>query len=253
MILLSPRGALLAPLLASMVLALLTALPAAAAEFTPAQRADIVQILREALKQDPSILREAIEALQADEGRHQAEATRAALAAARSQLLDPADPVAGNPQGDVTIIEFFDTRCPYCQRLEPAMAELLRQDSGVRVVFKDLPILGPGSMLGAKTLLAAQSQGAYEKLREALMKPGPEPSREAILATARKLGLDPEKLARDMESPAVQARIAANLALARRLGIQGTPAMVIGETLIPGAVELAELRQAVAGARAISR
>ena len=253
MILLSPRGALLAPLLASMMLALLTALPAAAAEFTPAQRADIVQILREALKQDPSILREAIEALQADEGRHQAEAVRAALAAARSQLLDPADPVAGNPQGDVTIIEFFDTRCPYCQRLEPAMAELLRQDSGVRVVFKDLPILGPGSMLGAKTLLAAQSQGAYEKLREALMKPGPEPSREAILATARKLGLDPEKLARDMESPAVQARIAANLALARRLGIQGTPAMVIGETLIPGAVELAELRQAVAGARAISR
>jgi len=252
------RRALLVPFLALTLLASVTALPAAAAEFTPAQRADIVQILREALKQDPSILREAIEALQADEGHHQAEATRAALAAARSQLVDPADPVAGNPQGDVTIVEFFDTRCPYCQRLEPTMAALLREDPGVRLVLKDIPILGPGSILGAKALFAAQSQegqfqGAYEKLRAALMKPGPEPSREAVLATARKLGLNVEKLAREMDSPAVQARIDANLALARRLGIEGTPAMVIGEAMIPGAVELAELRQAVASARAIRR
>jgi protein-disulfide isomerase len=257
MILPHVRRALLAPIVAWAMLASVAVRPAAA-EFTPAQRAELVQILRDALKQDPSILRDAIEALQADEGRHQAEAARSALAAVRSQLVDPADPVAGNKQGDVTIVEFFDTRCPYCRRLEPAMADLLRQDSGVRLVFKDLPILGPASLLGAKALLAAQfqeghPQGAYEKLRGQLMNPGPEPTREAILAIARQLGLDPEKLARDMETPAIQARIDANLALAHRLGIQGTPAIIIGDALIPGAVELAELRQSVATARATRR
>ena len=133
----------------------LLGLPVRANEFTPAQRAEIVQILRDALKQDPSILRDAVGAMQADEGEQQ----RAALAAAKDRLIDPADPVGGNPNGDVTIVEFFDTRCPYCRKLEPSMAELLASDHGVRLVYKDLPILGPPSELGSKALLAAQRQG----------------------------------------------------------------------------------------------
>ena len=136
--------------------ACLLSLPARAAEFTPAQRAEIVQILRDALKQDPSILRDAVTAMQTDEGDRQ----RAALAAAKDTLVDPADPVGGNPKGDVTIVEFFDTRCPYCRKLEPTMADLLARDHGVRLVYKDLPILGPASVLGSKALLAAQSRGA---------------------------------------------------------------------------------------------
>ncbi len=231
------------------LLAVASVAAAGAAEFTPAQRAEMIEILREALRTDPTILRQAIDALQADEGRAQAEATRAALAAERARLVDPADAIGGNPKGDVTIVEFFDIRCSYCRRLEPVMAELLRQDRNVRLVYKDLPILGPASTLGAKALIAAQGQGAYEKLRDALMKVGPEPTRESIRAEAQRLGLDGEKLLRDMESPAVQARITVNLALAQRLNIRGTPAMIIGDTLIPGAVELADLRQAVAAAR----
>jgi protein-disulfide isomerase len=225
--------------------ACLFSLPAWANEFTPAQRAEIVQILRDALKQDPSILRDAVNALQTDDGERQ----KVALAAAKDRLIDPADPVGGNPNGDVTIVEFFDTRCPYCRKLEPAMAELLARDHGVRLVYKDLPILGPASVLGSKALLAAQKQGGYEKLRDAIMAAAPQTTKAIIQDAAQRLGLDWKRLEHDMDDPAIQARINANVQLARSIGIEGTPALVIGGELIPGAVDLAELRKTVATAR----
>ena len=222
---------------------------AGAAEFTPAQRAEIVQILRDALRQDPSILRDAVSALQAEDGERQQAASQAAITAARDKLIDPADPVAGNPKGDVTIVEFFDTRCPYCRKLEPSMTELLAKDHGVRLVYKDLPILGPASLLGSKALLAAQKQGGYEKLRDAVMALPPDTTRPMIQTVAQKLGLDWKRLEHDMDDPAVAARIQDNLKLAHELGIEGTPAMVIGTTLIPGAMDVAELQKVVATER----
>jgi protein-disulfide isomerase len=221
-----------------------------AAEFTPAQRVEIVQILRDALKQDPSILRDAVTALQAEEGDRQQAASRAAIAAARDKMVDPADPVAGNAKGDVTIVEFFDTRCPYCRKLEPTMAKFLARDHGVRLVYKDLPILGPASVLGSKALLAAQKQGGYEKLRDAIMLAPPDTTKAMIQADAQKLGLDWKRLERDMDDPAITVRIQSNLKLAHDLGIEGTPAMVIGGTLIPGAIDIADLAKAVASERA---
>jgi protein-disulfide isomerase len=222
---------------------------ARAAEFTPAQRAEIVQILRDALKQDPSILRNAIEGLQNDDAARAEQASRNAIAASRDLLVTSADPVAGNPQGDVTIVEFFDTRCPYCRKLEPAMDRLLAQDRKVRLVYKDLPILGSASVLGTKALLAAQKQGAYDRMRDAVMKLPPDTTLEQLQATAKGLGLDWPRLARDMDDPAVQARIDANLKLAHALGLQGTPALVIGNDVVPGALDLPELQSAVAAAR----
>ena len=145
-----------------------------AAEFTSSQRAEIVAIVRDALKQDPSILRDAVVALQADEGERTQAAARAAIAHHQAQLITPADPVAGDPHGDVTIVEFFDTRCPYCRRLEPVMDSFLAKDRKVRLVYKDLPILGPASVLGTKALFAAQKQDAYGKMREAVMKLPPD-------------------------------------------------------------------------------
>jgi protein-disulfide isomerase len=146
-----------------LLLALILMLPvvgsAGAAEFTPAQRAEIVSIVRDALKQDPTILRDAVVALQADEGERSQAATRAAIG--RTQLIQPGDPSVGDPNGDVTIVEFFDTRCPYCRKMEPVMDSFLAKDQKVRLVYKDLPILGPASVLGTKALLAAQTQGAY--------------------------------------------------------------------------------------------
>jgi protein-disulfide isomerase len=228
---------------------LLLAQAAAAAGFTPAQRDEIVGIVRDALKSDPSILRDAIVALQADEAKHDQDTARAAIARSRDSLVNPADPVAGDPKGDVTIVEFFDTRCPYCRKIEPVMDSFLNQDRRVRLVYKDLPILGPASVLGSKALLAAQRQNAYVKMREAVMKLPPDTTLAQIETTARSLGLDWHRMARDMDDPSVQARIDANLKLARELGIQGTPALVIGEALIPGAVDLGDLRKAVADVR----
>ena len=217
--------------------------------FTPAQRAEIVAIMRDALKQDPSILREAIVTLQADEGEQTREATRGAIARARETLVTPADPVAGDAHGDVTIVEFFDTRCPYCRKLEPVMDGFLAKDRHVRLVYKDMPILGPASVLGTKALLAAQRQNAYTRMRDAVMKLPPDTTLPQLETAARLLGLDWARMARDMDDPAVQARIDANLKLAHDLGIQGTPALVIGNDLVPGAVDLPELQKLVAAAR----
>ncbi len=220
-----------------------------ASEFTPSQRTEIVSIIRDALKQDPSILRDAVMALQADDNAKGEKAAKAAIRDARNDLVSSADPVAGNPDGDVTIVEFFDTRCPYCRRLEPVIDQFLTQDPKVRLVFKDLPILGPGSVLGSKALLAAIRQGAYVKMRQAVMKLPPDTTLAQLEQTARGLGLDWPRLSRDMQDPDIQARINANVTLARKIGIQGTPALVIGSQLIPGAVDLADLRKAVAEAR----
>ena len=220
-----------------------------AAEFTPAQRAEIVGIVRDAMKQDPSILRDAVVALQADEGERTQAATHAAIARYQGQLITPADPVAGDPHGDVTIVEFFDTRCPYCRRLEPVMGSFLAKDHKVRLVYKDLPILGPASVLGTKALLAAQKQDAYEKMRDAVMRLPSDTTLPQIESAARALGLDWGRMAQDMQDPVVQARIDANVKLAHDLGIQGTPALIIGNDLVPGAVDLPELQKAVAEAR----
>jgi protein-disulfide isomerase len=239
-------------LMPPIVLSLLAALSGAAAadEFTAAQRAEIVAIMRSALKQDPSILRDAVVALQSDDSEHEKMASHAALIAAKDALITPNDPVGGNPRGSVTIVEFFDVRCPYCRKLEPEMTALLTADHDVRLVYKDLPILGPASVLGSKALLAARNQNAYEKMRDAMMRVPPDITLATIETSARLLGLDSARLAHDMDDPAIQAQIDTNLKLARQLGIQGTPAMVIGDEMLPGAVDEGELKAAVAEARA---
>jgi protein-disulfide isomerase len=221
--------------------------------FTPEQRAEIVRILRDALQRDPSILRDAITVMQADDAKRQDETTRAAIVAQHDALYSSVDPSVGDPKADVTIIEFFDTRCPYCRRLEPTMANFLNSDSRVRLVYKDMPILGPASVLGSRALLAAQRQGGYDKLRTAIMQAPPDTTIEMIQQAAEAAGLDWNRLHKDMDDPAVQARLDANVRLARELGIQGTPALVIGEAMIPGAVDVADIKQAVAEARATAK
>jgi protein-disulfide isomerase len=219
--------------------------------FTPAQRAEIIAIIRQALVADPSILRDAVTALQESEAASRQAATRSAIEQAGPALTaNPGDPVAGNPHGDVTVVEFYDLRCPYCRRMVPVLETLLRQDPNVRLVYKDIPILGPGSRLGARAVLAAQRQDGYVKLQSAIMQSSAQITEESLRAAAARAGLDWERLQRDMKDPAIEARLAANLDLAHRLGVDGTPAFVIGKQFVPGAVELADLQGAVAAARA---
>jgi protein-disulfide isomerase len=228
--------------------------PALAQAFTEAQRAEIIAILREALRRDPSILRDAFAAIQAAEERERAEAQRGAIAAHRAALFaNREDAVRGNPRGDVAILEFFDVRCGFCKRLHEDMAALLGRERNLRVVMKEIPILGPQSVVAARALLAAQRQGRYAELHDALMRARGEPTEAAIRAEAQAIGIDTARLFRDMDDPAVQRRLDANLALARALQIEGTPALVIGETLIPGAVPLAQLERLVAEERARRR
>jgi protein-disulfide isomerase len=241
------------PVFLSALALLATALPAAADSFSPAQRDEIVRIVRDALKSDPGILRDALVALQADEAKRQDKVTGDVLGLVGPRLVDAADPVAGNPQGDVTIVEFYDTRCPYCRRMLPTVDELLKTDPKIRYVYKDWPILGPASQLESRALLAAQRQGGYFKLQEALMRASAPSTRDSIRAEADRLGLNGGQILADMDDPAIKSRLDGNLALAQQIGLQGTPAIIIGTKLIGGAVELAELRQAVAEVRQSKR
>jgi len=235
-------------------LALLLAAPltarAADPAFTPAQRAEIVSIVHDAMKSDPSILRDAIKALQADEdARADAEAQLAITQHHDEIFNNPADAQAGNPHGDVTVVEFYDPRCPYCRKMLPGIDAMLDKDHGIRLVYKDIPVLGAGSMLESRAIVAAQQQGGYMKMQQALMSNPAQSSNELIHDTAKSIGLDPAKLAKAMNSDAVTKRIVANLDLSHALKVTGTPTFVVGTQIIPGMVDASQLEMAVADAR----
>ena len=223
---------------------------AAADDFTPAQRQEIVSIVRQALKSDPSILRDAVVSLRADEEKQQ-EASQAGSISAHSAALTDGrgDAVAGNPSGNVTLVEFYDPRCPYCKRMVPVIDGLIGSDPKLRVVFKLIPILGLQSVLEARAIAAAGAQGAYVPMQDALMRDNAPVTAETIASIARSLKIDGAKLARDMNSPAVTSHLDDNIALARALKIDGTPAIVIGDQMISGAVDQGDLEKAVAAAR----
>ncbi len=223
---------------------------ASADGFTPAQRQEIIAVVREALKTDPSILGDAILSLRAQEERAQAGASAVALRQNQGALAgQPGDFIAGNPRGDVTLVEFYDPRCPYCRKSLPELDALVAGDRKLRVVEKLIPILGPDSLLQARAIAAAGKQDKYAALQHALMGLSGASDLEQIRAVAGRSGIDVGRLDRDMANPAIEAQLRAGVALARTLGINGTPSFVIGDKIIPGAVSLDELRQTVTAAR----
>ena len=227
-----------------------TTMPSHAAALSAEQRAEVVQLLRDTLRSDPSILRDALESLQTDDAAR-AQASTASLIAAQHKALvaDPADQVAGNPQGDVTVVEFYDPRCPYCRQMLPVLASLLQADPNIRLVYKDIPILGPASVLESRALLAAQRQGGYLKLQNAIMHSSATPDAAALRNEAVQQGMDGARFDHDMADPAIQARLDQNIQLATAMQVEGTPALIIGTLMIPGATSLAALQDAVAAAR----
>lgn len=215
-----------------------------------AQRAEVLDILRRALRDDPSILRDAFQSLERAEEEARADAqTRAITANAPALFQDAAAPVKGNPRGSITLVEFFDIRCGFCKQLHPVMEQLLRRENDVRVVLLDLPILGPNSVLGARALLAAHRQGRYVPLYDALLRLREEPTEPVLRREAERLGLDWPRLRREMDDSATVGRIERNLGLAAALNIQGTPAIIGGTTLLPGAVDLPTLQRLTAQLR----
>ena len=160
-----------------------------------------------------------------------------------------ASPFTGNVDGDVTIVEFFDYNCPYCRKAAPLLDEATASDKDLRVVFKEWPILGPGSEEAARIALAAQVQGKYEPLHKALMGYSGRVDGAVALQVAAELGLDIDQLKATAASPDVTKEIEANMRLAGELRISGTPSFVVGEEIIRGLVDLSTLQQSVAEAR----
>jgi protein-disulfide isomerase len=223
---------------------------AAAAPFTPEQEEAIGRILRQYLEQHPELILEALEAAEAKARAAQEEAGRRAVATRKRELeADPGSPVLGNPKGDVTLVEFFDYRCPYCKQVAPSLEALLAEDKQLRLVMKELPILGKDSVAAARAALAAERQGKYFKFHNALMAVKGPLSDDTISQTAAAVGLDLDRLKADMARPEIDAQLRATYELAQALHIRGTPAFVVGGELIPGAVDLATLRQKIAAAR----
>ena len=218
--------------------------------FTPAQRMEIVAILRNALRTDPTILGDAIATLRASEQQKQQAEASGALQANRQALSGQSgDAILGDAAGDVTVVEFYDPRCPYCRKVLPDLQALLDSDHRLRLVEKLIPILGPNSVLDAQAIQAASLQGRYNEMQRALMTDSSAPGPERIRSVAASAGLDVPRLLRDMGSPAVTGVLNRNVRLAQDLHLTGTPTFVIGNQEIPGAVDLPDLRQAVAAER----
>jgi protein-disulfide isomerase len=149
------------------------------------------------------------------------------------------------------VVEFFDYNCPYCKRAMPEVDALLKEDGRVRLVLREWPILSEGSDFAARAALAARKQGKYAKMHDALMSMRGKVEAETVLRVAAEVGLDVEVLKRDMDSPEVNEHIATSMRLAESLGFNGTPSFVVGDQLIPGFVEKAQLVEAVSAARKV--
>jgi protein-disulfide isomerase len=232
---------------ALMTLMLAAPLPLAAQEMTPEE---VKRLALEAILENPEIVMEAVGLLQQREEAAAAAAAQATLSEQRAALEDdPNAPVLGNPEGDVTVIEFFDYNCPYCRRALAQVDELIARDDGVRVVFREWPILGEGSVFAARAALAAREQGLYQPFHEALMGARGRLDEVAVMAVAKDVGLDADRLRADMEAPEVAAHIERSFALAQSLGFSGTPSFVVGDQLAPGLVDADQLAAMVEAAR----
>lgn len=225
----------------------------AAEDSAPLTKAQLEQTIRTYLLEHPELISEMSQALEKKMQAQKQELTKAALANRREELLaDAASPVAGkagHDGGTVTIVEFFDYRCGYCKRVNPTVEKLVAEDPSVRVVFKELPILGPESSVAAAAALAAHAQGGYLKFHKALMGAN-DLSMENIARLATEAGLDAERLKKDMAKPEVQAALAKNRQLAEALSIQATPSFVVGGEIVPGAMDEAGFKSLIARVKA---
>ncbi|HEX7970120.1 MAG TPA: DsbA family protein [Stellaceae bacterium] len=238
-------------LAALLLLAAGLAAPAQAADpLTPEQKAAVEQVIHDYFLKNPEFMVEVLHAAEAKLRQEKAEDARQAIVANRGALMaDATSPVGGNPEGDVTIVEFFDYRCPYCKQVEPALEALLKEDPKIRIVYKEFPVLGADSVYASRMALAALKQGKYDIFHRALMGTKGQITQDVILKVAATAGIDIAKAKAEMSAPDIQEIIKRNYALAEALDINGTPAFIVGDVLIPGATDISGLRKLVADAR----
>ncbi len=230
--------------------ALAGSLPSANAE--DFSRSEIETIVREYLVQNPSVIREALEALDRQE-KEAAETARLQAVTESADVLfnSTRQVVLGNPDGDITMVEFFDYNCGYCKRAFTDMARLMEEDENLRVVLKEFPVLGQGSVEAAQVAVAVNdiAPEKYPDFHQALLLQRGQANRASAMAAATELGLDEDALSKSMESDLASQTIEEVYSLANRLGLTGTPSYVIGDEVVMGAVGYDQLKDKISALR----
>lgn len=233
-------------LLSFFVLTLLLPITAKAEEFNEAQKAEIKKLFEEYLAESGDQILQSVNKHQAElAAKEQAEANKKAAEFAKE--LEDVDNLAigGNPDGDVTLIEFFDYNCGYCRRALEEINKVLKDDDNVKVVFKEMPILGPSSLLAAKWSLASLEQDKYFDYHQAILKHNGQKTEKVLEDLAKDVGLDVDKLRKDAESDKVKEVIDQNLAYAQELNIRGTPGFVIAGQVFPGFIQADQIHDLI--------
>lgn len=241
-------------LLAAGAVALIGIATATAAEISPAQRGDIEKIVHDYIIAHPEVLQEAIAELEKRQAQAQALKQQASVKDNAAEIFNsPRQVVLGNPHGDVTMVEFFDYNCGYCKHAMGDMLTLLKTDPKLRVVLKEFPVLGPGSVEAAKVAVAVRMQDKtgqkYLEFHTKLLGGRGQADGARALAVAKDVGLDMTRLQKDLASNEIKATINENLKLGDELGLSGTPSYIIGKDVVVGAVGLDALKQQISTAR----
>jgi protein-disulfide isomerase len=235
-------------------LLLVTAAPAAEPSFSEPQKTEIEKIIRDYLVAHPEVLQEAIAELDKRQTAADTAKAKAAVAANATTLFDSSRQVVlGNPKGDVTLVEFFDYNCGFCKGALPALIDLMKDDGKLKVVLKEFPVLGPGSVEAAKVAVAVRMQDKtgkkYLDFHQKLLGGRGKADKARALAVAKEVGMDMAKIEKDMASDEARLSLEESLKLAETLGLNGTPSYVVGEDVVVGAVGLDALRGKIATAR----
>jgi protein-disulfide isomerase len=223
---------------------------ARAAEFSAPQKTEIEKIIRDYLVSHPEVLQEAMAELEKRQAAGEAEKHQAAVKTnAQAIFSSPRQVNLGNPQGDVTFVEFFDYNCGYCKRAMMDMFALMKEDPKLKVVLKEFPVLGPGSVEAAQVGIAVNMQDKtgkkYMQFHEKLMGGRGQATKASALAVAKDIGMNMAQLEKDMAGPEVKETLQESFKLAEALGMNGTPSYVIGSNVVVGAVGLEALREKV--------
>ena len=226
--------------------------PAAnAAEFNDGQRKEMESIIKDYLLANPEILQEMSQTLEQKQKQAEDEQRKGGLIQYANQIFrDKSDYVAGNPKGNVTMVEFFDYNCPWCKKDFSDVMALIDTDKELKVVLKEFPILGPDSEYAAKAAIAAGKQEKYLQMHIALYQHEGKVTKESVDEIAAGIGLDMDQLRKDMDDPETAEIIARNRDLAQSLAINGTPAFIIDDKLFPGYLPKDELASAINEVRA---
>jgi protein-disulfide isomerase len=245
--------ALARPIAAACAALVLLAAGPARAE-TDAKRAEFERLLKDYLAEHPEAIQDALDLLETRKAAAKAEQRKVAIKANHAELFSsPRQVTLGNRTGDVTLVEFFDYNCGYCKRALSDLLEMMKSDPKLRVVLKEYPILGPGSVEAARVAVAVRMQdaggGKYLEFHRKLLENRGQNDKARALAAAEEVGLDMARLERDMASEEVTKSIEESTRLAKALSINGTPGYVVGETVIVGALGQQVLKDKVAAAR----